>query len=40
MGAGIVVVASLVALILLPLVVTQRTDRYRAANEEHAEPAR
>jgi signal transduction histidine kinase len=38
--AGIVVITSLVALVLLPLIVTRRTDLYRAANERRAEPAR
>ena len=38
--ATIVVVASLIALVLLPLVVRQQTERYRVENERHADPAR
>lgn len=38
--AAVVVVVSLAALVLLPLFVTERTERYRTANEQHAEPAR
>jgi signal transduction histidine kinase len=39
-AATIVVVASLIALILLPLIVRQQTERYRLENERHADPAR
>jgi signal transduction histidine kinase len=39
-AAALVVVASLAALIVLPLTVTQMTESYRADNEKHAEPAR
>jgi signal transduction histidine kinase len=40
LAATIVVVASLVALVLLPLIVRQQTERYRIENERHADPAR
>jgi signal transduction histidine kinase len=40
LGATIVVVASLIALVLLPLIVRQQTERYRLENERHADPAR
>lgn len=38
--ATIVVVASLIALVVLPLVVQRQTERYRLENERHADPAR
>lgn len=38
--ATIVVVASLIALVLLPLLVQRQTERYRLENEQHADPAR
>ncbi|HVE71550.1 MAG TPA: HAMP domain-containing sensor histidine kinase [Thermoanaerobaculia bacterium] len=40
LAATIVVVASLIALVLLPLLVRQQTERYRLENERHADPAR
>jgi signal transduction histidine kinase len=40
LAATIVVVAALIALVLLPLVVRQQTERYRLENERHADPAR
>lgn len=40
LAATIVVVVSLVALVLLPFVVRQQTERYRLENEQHADPAR
>jgi signal transduction histidine kinase len=39
-AAAALVVFSLAALVLLPFAVTRQTERYRAANEQHAEPAR
>ena len=36
----IVVVASLIALVLLPLLVRRQTERYRLESERHADPAR
>ena len=38
--ATIVVVASLIALVLLPILVQRQTESYRVENEEHADPAR
>jgi signal transduction histidine kinase len=35
-----VVIASLIALVLLPILVRQQTEGYRLENERHAEPAR
>jgi signal transduction histidine kinase len=40
LAATILVVASLVALILLPFLVRQQTEHYRLENERHADPAR
>ena len=40
LAATIVVVASLIALVVLPIVVRQQTERYRLENERHADPAR
>jgi len=40
LAATIVVVAALIALVLLPLIVRQQTERYRLENEQHADPAR
>jgi signal transduction histidine kinase len=40
LAATIVAVVSLIALVLLPLVVRQQTERYRLENERHADPAR
>ena len=40
LAATIVVVASLIALVLLPFLVRQQTERYRVENEQHADPAR
>jgi signal transduction histidine kinase len=40
LAATIVVVASLIALVLLPIVVRRQTERYRLENERHADPAR
>lgn len=40
LGATIVVVVSLAALVLLPFFVQRQTDRYRLENERHADPAR
>jgi signal transduction histidine kinase len=40
LAATIVVVASLIALVLLPLLVQRQTERYRLENERHADPAR
>lgn len=40
LAATILVVASLIALVLLPLLVRQQTERYRLENERHADPAR
>ena len=39
-AATIVVVASLIALVLLPILVQRQTERYRLENERHADPAR
>ncbi|HEX8407701.1 MAG TPA: HAMP domain-containing sensor histidine kinase [Thermoanaerobaculia bacterium] len=39
-AATIVVVASLVALVLLPFLVRRQTEHYRLENERHADPAR
>lgn len=39
-AAAVVVVLSLGALVLLPLIVMQRTEHYRTVNEQHAEPTR
>ena len=38
--ATIVVVVSLIALVLLPMLVQRQTERYRLENERHADPAR
>ena len=40
LAATIVVVASLMALVLLPILVQRQTERYRLENERHADPAR
>ncbi|HYC91656.1 MAG TPA: HAMP domain-containing sensor histidine kinase [Thermoanaerobaculia bacterium] len=40
LAATIVVVASLIALVLLPILVRRQTERYRLENERHADPAR
>jgi signal transduction histidine kinase len=40
LAATIAVVASLIALVLLPLLVQRQTERYRLENERHADPAR
>jgi signal transduction histidine kinase len=40
LAATIVVVVSLIALVLLPLVVRRQTEHYRIENERHADPAR
>jgi signal transduction histidine kinase len=40
LGASILVIVSLIALVVLPLVVRQQTERYRLENEQHADPAR
>ena len=40
LAATVVVVASLIALVLLPVLVRRQTERYRLENERHAEPAR
>jgi signal transduction histidine kinase len=39
-AATIVVVASLIALVLLPILVSRQAEGYRLENERHAEPAR
>lgn len=38
--ATIIVVASLIALVVLPVLVQQQAERYRIESERHAEPAR
>lgn len=40
LAATIVVVASLIALVLLPILVQRQTESYRVENERHADPAR
>ena len=40
LAATIVVVASLIALVLLPILVRRQTESYRRENERHADPAR
>lgn len=40
LAATIVVVASLIALVLLPFLVRRQTEHYRVENEQHADPAR
>ncbi|HEX6095095.1 MAG TPA: HAMP domain-containing sensor histidine kinase [Thermoanaerobaculia bacterium] len=40
LAATIVVVASLIALVLLPMLVQRQTESYRLENERHADPAR
>jgi signal transduction histidine kinase len=39
-AAAIVVIASLTALVVLPVIMMKRTERYRTESEKHAEPAR
>jgi signal transduction histidine kinase len=38
--AAIVVIFSLIALVVLPVIMMKRTERYRTDSENHAEPAR